>query len=378
MRVLHTTPFLDPITGGGNVERTIQLCRALADQHIDCQILTVTLGFSDNFLLRLKGLKIIAYPCLWKRFYIPFTSFSSIRKVVREADVIHLMGHWSVLNALIFLATQFENKPYVVCPAGALHIYGRSRVIKRFYNWVIGRRIIQNAHAWIAITPEECAQFKSYGVTAEQVTIIPNGINPADFLHVNADQFDEQYALHPAPFILFLGRLNPIKGPDLLLEAFYQGRAKWPQWHLVFAGPDGGLLSELKSRVEAYHLTDHVHFIGYLEGSEKAAAYKCAELLAIPSRHEAMSIVALEAGICGTPVLLTDQCGFDGVQNAGGGIVTPASVAGIEIGLDQLLSADVNLEIMGQKLQGYVQKQYTWSEVIKQYLELYNKLLPNM
>jgi len=159
------------------------------------------------------------------------------------------------------------------------------------------------------------------------------------------------------------------------LEAFNQGHTKWPQWHLVFAGPDGGLLAELKQKVMAYQLGDRVHFVGYLEGAEKTAAYKSAKLLAIPSRHEAMSIVVLEAGICGTPVLLTDQCGFDDVQKVGGGIVTPASEAGIEIGLDQMLSGKVDLEMQGRQLQEYVKKRYTWAEVIKQYLELYNRLL---
>ena len=66
-----------------------------------------------------------------------------------------------------------------------------------------------------------------------------------------------------------------------------------------------------------------MHFLGYIRGDDKVGAYTGAKLLAVPSRREAMSIVALEAGACGTPVILTTACGFDEVGNAGCKVVRP-------------------------------------------------------
>ncbi len=375
MKILNVNSLLDPVIGGGTAERTLQISRALKDEGVDCKILTTDIGFENGSLPRLDGLKVAAYQCLFKRFYIPRVSFASIKKEVAGIDVIHIMGHWSVLNALVYLAARRVQKPYVVCPAGALPIYGRSKILKAIYNRVIGRRIIRDANAWIAITEDERSHFDAYGIDRSSVIVIPNGINPDDFSEADVQGFRKKHGLGNHPFILFLGRLNPIKGPDLLLDAFCRGQETWPEWHLVFAGPDGGLLDSLKRDSAASAVGDRIHFIGYVGGKEKSAAYHSAQLLVIPSRQEAMSIVVLEAGISGVPVLLTDQCGFDVVGKIGGGVVTPATVEGLQNGLANLLNDKMNLDAMGGKLQDHVKSNYTWHVVIQKYLDLYAGLL---
>jgi glycosyltransferase involved in cell wall biosynthesis len=366
--------MLDPVTGGGTAERTIQMSRALRDAGTDCSILTTNAGLSADSELGLAGVHVIAFRCLVQRYFIPLARYKTIKKVVASADVVHLMGHWTALNALVYLAAMAKKKPYVVCPAGALRVYGRSKMLKRFYNWLVGRRIIRNASAWIAITNDECAQFEAYGVRRDLVTIIPNGVNPADFPRDGVAGFREKHGLGGRPFILFIGRLNTIKGPDLLLEAFCRDQQRWPDWHLVFAGPDGGLLASLKDYVASRTARDRVHFIGYVGGAEKSAAYQAADLLVIPSRHEAMSIVVLESGITGTPALLTDQCGFDVIEKIGGGKVVPATVAGIHAGLVEMLSDRAKLAVMGNSLRDYVRDNYTWVVIVRMYLDLYRKL----
>ncbi len=352
----------------------MQMSRALCDAGLDCSILTTDVGLTNDLLTRLEGIRVTAYRCFLKRFYLPWVRYSEIRREVECADVIHLMGHWTVLNALVYLAAMAGKKPYVVCPAGALRIYGRSRILKIVYNLLVGERLIRNASAWIAITEEERAQFEAYGVERDKVFVIPNGIDPEDFPNEGETGFRDKHGIGNRPFILFVGRLNAIKGPDILLEAFCRGQHAWPEWHLVFAGPDGGLLSMLKSNAAKCSAHDQVHFIGYVGGVEKSVAYHAADMLVIPSRHEAMSIVALESGISGTPVLLTDQCGFDVVERVGGGKAVPATVEGVQAGLVEMLSDRAKLTVMGNRLRDYVRDNYTWVVVVRRYLGLYRKL----
>ncbi len=375
MKILNVNSLLDPVTGGGTAERTLQISLALMDAGIDCRILTTSIGFNDLLMDRLRGVGVTAYPCWFKRFHIPRASFSSVREAVEHVDLVHLMGHWSVLNAMVYIAARILRKPYVVCPAGALPIFGRSRLFKLIYNKIIGHRIIRNAHACIAVTEDERSQFASYGVDPATVVVIPNGINPDDFSKADVDSFRKQHGLSHHPFILFLGRLNPIKGPDILLEAFCHGHASWHGLHLVFAGPDGGMLNALKERAIAEGIQEKVHFIGFIGGAAKAAAYRSAELLAIPSRQEAMSIVVLEAGVSGIPVLLTDQCGFGAVERINGGIVTPATIDGVRDGLACMLDGKMDLVAIGKKLQDFVKSHYTWQVIIQNYLDLYTELL---
>ena len=377
MKVLNVNMSLDPVSGGGTAERTFQISRSLARAGLQCDVLTINLNLSDERIERLNGINLIALECLVERYYIPKLSQRIIRDAVANADIIHLMNHWTILNALVYISARRQNKPYVVCPAGALPLFGRSKKFKCMYNKVIGNNIISNANGHIAISRNEMPQFEPYGVGTDKITVIPNGIDPEDFKSSDVDSFRRKFGLNNSPFILFMGRLNAIKGPDLLLNAFSKVNEKFNDYHLVFAGPDGGMLNELKEKSEEMEIANRVHFTGYLGGEEKSSVYRAASLLAIPSRQEAMSIVVLEAGIVGTPVLLTDQCGFDEVERIGGGKVVPSSVEGLQKGLLEILKDPDKLKSIGAKLKRYVIANYTWEKIINKYIDLYRQVLGN-
>ena len=374
MKILNVSMTLDRVTGGGSVERTFQMSRSLVKAGEACSILTTDIGITPERIRELEGVNIVALACLSQRFYVPKFRFKDIEDLVRNADVIHLMNHWTFLNALVYFIARRHKKPYVVCPAGVLLIYGRSKVIKRLYNWVVGRRLIRNAAKHIAITADEIPQFRTYGVREDSITIIPNGIDPEEFRDNKVDDFRTKYGLGRAPFVLFMGRLNFAKGPDLLLRAFCNAREYLAPYHLVFAGANQDMSTELRAMAARYNVGDRVHFLGYVGGLDKSRAYYAADLLVIPSRREAMSIVVLEAGISGTPVLMTDQCGFNEVADTGGGMVVPASVEGLEQGLVDMLRNSEGLKTKGQKLKAFVSEHFLWDSIIDKYVQLYKGL----
>ena len=88
-----------------------------------------------------------------------------------------------------------------------------------------------------------------------------------------------------------------------------------------------------------------------------------------------MSIVVLEAGCTGTPVVITNQCGFDEIESIGGGLVVPATVEGLQAGIESILEDRVKLGLMGCKLKDFVYKEFLWSSVVNKYIELYNRIL---
>lgn len=379
LRVLNVNDTLDLKTGGGTAERTFQMSRLLAREGAHCEVMTIdSVQLDEKRIVALKPAKVSVLPCLWRRFNVPRWNWTTIRRCVEEADVIHLMGHWSVLNAMVYLAIRRAGKPYVVCPAGALPLFGRSKWLKRIYNILIGNKIIRNASEWIAVTDGEFPQFEEYGIPFLQVTVIPNGVNEEDFPEVDTTEFKRRYGLPDAPIILFMGRLNPIKGPDLLLQAFLMARHTFPEHHLVFVGPDGGMLADLRETVERAGASRIVHFTGYVGGDDKSAAYHMACLLVVPSRQEAMSIVAIEAGFCGTPVLLTDQCGFSDVRSIDARLEVPATVSGIATGLTSLLSEQNELTEITLLWSKFVKQRYSWPKLVQEYFKLYRSIhVPN-
>ena len=376
LRILNVNDTLDLKTGGGTAERTFQMSRFLARQGAVCEVLTIDSEQLDAQRIEaLKPANVSVLPCLWRRFNVPRWNWKSVRQSVEGADIVHLMGHWSVLNAMAYLAIRRAGKPYVVCPAGALPLFGRSKGLKRFYNLIIGNAIIRNASGWIAVTEGEFPQFEEHGIPSSSVTVIPNGVSREDFPAVDVAGFKRRHGLPDAPIILFMGRLNPIKGPDLLLQAFLMARHSFPEHHLVFAGPDGGMLANLREIVERAGVSGSVHFLGYVGGADKSAAYRMASLLVVPSRQEAMSIVAIEAGICGVPVLLTDQCGFGEIRSVDARLEVPASVAGIADGLTRLLAEPGILEKLSPAWSNFVARKYAWTSLAPEYIKLYQDIL---
>jgi glycosyltransferase involved in cell wall biosynthesis len=374
MHVLNVNMSIDPVLGGGTAERTVKMSKFLARSGVRSTILTIANGAAPP-ASRHAGTKVIEWPCWLDRFYVPKPNHTELCRLLNQVDIVHLMNHWTGINAWVWMAARRARRPYVFCPAGALPIVGRSRLVKSVYNHLIGYRIARKANRCIAISRNEIHHFNRYGVPENSISVIPNGVDPDDFKHRDDALFREKYGLGNQPFLLFMGRLNRIKGPDLLLHAFSRISRQFERVKLVIAGPDGGLQSELIRLVKDLGLSAKVCFTGYIGGEDKSRAYHAAEILVIPSRQEAMSLVVLEAGVCKTPVVLTDKCGFDAVAAIDGGKVVSASAAGLCKGVTELLSRPAELQEAGARLRDFVISRFTWAAIAEQLIALYERIL---
>ncbi|MDP8262999.1 MAG: glycosyltransferase [Candidatus Ancaeobacter aquaticus] len=375
MRILNVNTTLDLVNGGGMADRNFHMCKAFSNSGIACSVLILDIGLNPEHISKLKDVEVIALPCLVKRLYFPLFYPKKIKRLIKKVDVIHLMGHWTFINALVYFYARRMKKHYVFCPAGAFIVYGRSKLLKHLYNVFIGNKIIRNASVSIATTQKEKDLFVDAGIDEEKITIIPNGIDPTLFLGKDDERFREKYQIGEYPFILFVGRLNSIKGPDLLLKAFLKIKDEFPNIKLVIAGPDDGMYNELYEFVNSSGLKDRVVFIGHIADDVKSMAYNAADLVVIPSRSDVMSIVSLEAGASETPVLITEECGFSEIENIGGGKVVSATVESIGGGLREMLKNINTLPLMGKKLQKYVIDNYSWDSIVSKYIDMYEELV---
>lgn len=369
INILHVNMSLDPVTGGGTVERVKQLHEAMQGMSgVTSRVLSVAVA--DSTALP-ESEDVVLLPCWNRRWYLPAPKLLMMYRMVRQADVIHLMNHWTVLNVLIYWMARITGTPYVICPAGALPLFGRSQDIKRWYNRLVGLALIKHSDAAIVVAEDEVELITQSGVLAENVHHIPNGVRIDDFLYSDVDLFRKHAGVGEAEYLLFVGRLNEIKGPDILLDAFVQLKSSHPALHLVFIGPDGGLLEELRQKSADAEVADRVHFAGYAGGELKSSAYHGASILLVPSRQEAMSIVALEGAICSTPVILTDCCGFDALAEAGAAVLVKAEAASLVDAIRQLM-ADAKLRSdMGAAGHSFAMERYTWEIAACRHIELF-------
>lgn len=380
MNILHVNHLLDPVRGGGTAERMFQLGKELALQGHECTLLTLDIGQTHSRVAGIPGLNVVALPCLNMRFFVPKVSRKQIEAIVARADVVQMFGNWTILNLLVWRACKRLGKPFLFCPAGALRSFGRSQLLKMLYTRYVSQGMVSDAARCVCITNDEWEHFRPYSAASLKLVTIPNGIDPAQYALPEQSENTERLRTLTGsePFIFFLGRLNLIKGPDLLLEAMIAIASKWPDLHLVYGGPDGGMLAALQDRAAACGLKDRVHFIGFVDIATKAAALRTAQLLVVPSRSEAMSIVVLEAGACGCPALFTDTCGLDEFQLRGAGAMVSADSRSIADALDQLLSDPARLKEMGHRLNGLVMTDFLWHGQARKLLALYEEVVTSI
>ena len=378
MKILNVINNIDEITGGGAAERIRQLGYHLSKLGHEVTLLTTNYNLSSSNIESLGRVKLIAIPSIINRFFVPLPFLLTINKTVKKADIVHLVSHWTLINAIVYVFLRIHKKPYVVSPLGALPIFGRSGLVKRIYNFMIGINIIRKANICVVASLEELVALSSYGVNKKSVVHIPNGINEYDYPTEDLSNFSKEInVLKKHPFILYIGRLNSIKGPDLLIKAFCKVKDNFPDIHLVYIGPDEGMLDSLKKTALGAEILERIHILGWVSKEQKAAILHASLFLTIPSRQEAMSIVVLESGIVGKPVLITDQCGFGEVEKIGGGLVVPANVNGIALGIKKMLGSESNLSLMGLNLKKLVKSKYLWALTAKQHVSTFNQVIKN-
>ncbi|MFI5077716.1 MAG: glycosyltransferase [Vicinamibacteria bacterium] len=376
MKVLVASHVLSRGRGGGVAARAVAVAQAIGREGAAVRLVGTDVHLDRADRDELDGLDVALIRSGLTRFPLPLVGPARLARLVGWADVVVIFSHWTILNAAVYMACRRLEVPHVVCPCGALPVRGRSQAIKRIYDAAVGRRLVREAAACVATTPLERRQLQSTQSTPARMVVIPNAVEVPDRPGPDAGEaaasadFRRAHGLGTAPVVLFMGRFNAIKGPDLLVEAFARIAPRFPAPLLVVAGPDGGMHRGLVELAARRGISDRVRFAGRIDHGLTPAAYRAATLLVVPSRSEAMSLVAIEAGAVGTPVLLTDACGFDVGGDVGGGLTVSATIDGLAGGLERLLADPLELPNMGARLRAHVAAHYVWPVVGRQWFEL--------
>ena len=275
---------------------------------------------------------------------------------ISNYDIVHISKNWSILAYQASKAAKKHNIPYVFSAMGFVSIHNRSRVLKSLYKRYVSIPMIIDAAACISVTKEEKLDLLAVGAQAEKIHVIPNGIIPEDFLVKDESSFKKKYGLDGKKIILFIGRMDPIKGVHLLISAFSNLSETKKDWCLVLVGTKTAYRKKMEHKVTTLKLNKKIRFLNPIFGDEKSIAYNASEFVVVPSVKDAMTIVAPEAACCSKPVLITSTSDFSGLSQNGGGLEVPPTVEGLTKGLDYMMSDDTDLSEMGERAHQYVLK----------------------
>ncbi len=281
---------------------------------------------------------------------------------VKKYDAVHLSMNWSAITAITFIYLKLTNTPFYFSAMGWLSIQGRAIILKHIYFNVITLPLVRSAKMCVAVSKREVNEYIGCGVSPEKIVYIPNGIESAEFEKDDGGaHFRKKYNIDKRPIIFFIGRIDLIKGPDILLRAFGKICNDFPSYQLIIAGNNLGYLSTIKSECKALKLVNKVTFLGPIIGEDKVSAYHSAKLVVIPSRFDSMTIVALEAAASSAAILITKECDFSELALASSGIEVNANEVEVEEGIRLALSSKVDLKKLGNNAKNFVLNNYDWN-----------------
>ena len=228
---------------------------------------------------------------------------------IQQFDVVHLNGYRSPLMLALAQAAKSANIPIVTQPHGTLPAISNSFILKRTYDRLFGRKELEGISCLIALQENEKKLALEKGIPEDVIEVIPNGIDLSELDDLpEMGVFRRQYHIQAdQPVILFLGRINKIKGTDMLIEAFES--LDNPKARLIIAGPDDGQLEEVKQLIKKYRLESAVTLTGMLSGQEVKSAFRDSDLFVLPSRADAFPTTIMESCLMDTPMVITDRCG---------------------------------------------------------------------
>ncbi len=378
MRLLHIVEGLSPALGGMS-RVAANLSELFARSGSEVEIIT-TIEQNSDPIYQPRGVTVRALPRKFVRSWAYAPGLSEIiERAVANADLIHLHGLWLYPHFVASRAAWRARKPYLVSPHGMMDGWAlaQGKLKKRVYGGLIEWRTLQRAAAIHAVSETEATDIKRLGFTADIVTI-PNGINSNEFAQLpNPSVFTTRYPeLLNKTIFLFLGRLHPKKGLDLLVRAFCEVAKVRPDTALVLAGPDEiGYQLRLTSYLDAEGLRGRCIFTGMLGDEERLAALSAADIFVLPSYSEGFPIATIEALAAGVPVILTEACNIPDIEEQGAGIIVKPETTSLREGMLRLVDNPKARKQMGINGRQLALGVYSWDTVAERMGSVYQTVL---
>ena len=380
MKNLQVIPYFNPKRGGD-----VNICYNLVKELVKCghevTIITTDFEFDEAYAKTLEevGVKVIPFHCIAnvKLFLISPSMKNWVKKEIKKFDIIHLHSFRSYQNIVVHRYAKKYGVPCVLQPHASTPRIFRKK-IKWLFDMVFGYRILRDATKIIAVSKKEVEYDKQMGADDEKISVIYNGMNIESFKPLpNYGRFRKKFNI-TGTMILYLGRINRLKGIDITIMAFSELIKERDDAILVIAGSDDEYKAELEKLIEKLNLRDKVKFIGYVNESDKISTYVDADLFVHTVQYGSMGgvgLAPLEAILCNTPVIVTEECGEVIKEANAGYLVEYGDIESLKEKMKLVIKNPEEGKEMVERGKRFIFENLPWDVVIRNVEQLYEKTI---
>jgi len=395
VKILHVIPSFAPAWRyGGPISAAYGMTRALVRSGHEVTVFTTNLdgaGVLDVPIAKpveVDGVETWYFPVQWPRWY--YYSRELNRQLINHAadfDVVHIHSIFLWPTTAAARACRNAGVPYVSRPAGMLqadHLSTSylsnarsltSRLKKQLYLKTVGKSDINGAAA-LHFTSKSELDSSNPGKYAPRKFVASLGVDLPLADHTASDSLFKKESIHSEKqVILFLSRLDPVKGLDVLAHAM-QLLLSRDDWQLVVAGEGTGDYRQVLEKDFAQRgLAQRVEFTGMVVGENKWRTLSNADIFVLPSYQDSFGVSAVEAMAVGLPVVVSDRVGIsDAITSSSAGLVVPLKADALAASIETLLEDKQLQSQMGQNGRILTKREFSWDAVIDQTIGMYQEL----
>lgn len=376
LKILHITPSYKPAYYyGGPIVSVASLCEELVKNHHDVVVYTTSangpneLNVKRGIIQKIDDVEVIYFKRIIKDpVHLSPSLLQTLWKKCKKYDVVHIHSWWNLVAILSALICYLQSVRIIISPRGMLSSYSinnKNISLKKIFHVLLAKRMMKK-NLFHATSEREKKEIKLLLPQAE-ITVIPNFVSLPIHTNVRTDETPELK-------LLFLSRIDPKKGLDILLEALAECKIDFTL--TIVGSGEINYINKLKTFAEEQNITSKISWKGSIFKNEKFDLIADHTVTILPSYDENFGNVIVESLAVGTSVLVSDQVGLAEYVLANDfGWVCETTVFSIKQSLERIhVDAEKRKRIRmhaGEK----VRKDFTGENVLKQYINLYKSIV---
>ncbi len=377
MKILQVFDIFSPQHGGGTVDVIRKLSEGLTQKGHDVTICTSDYKLDNEYIKSLDGVNVFSLPILLS--YSGLYLMPSANKFdVSQFNVIHLHCYRSFLNVAICHSARKYKIPYIIDAHGStVKMGGLKQTLKSLYDEAFGYKDLAYSSRAVAETEVGVSEYLRLNVPSNKIVIIHAPFDIQEFENLpQRGIFRQKYNIKEKYIVLFIGRINKIKGLEFLVNAFLELRLQDIDVRLVFVGTDDGYKDKLERLINIHALQFNVTFTGQLSDDDKLSALVDADVLVQPSLYEAGARPSFEAILCGIPTIVTRNTGAgEDIEKIDAGyLVHYGNVPELSQMIKHVLYNEREAQFKTQKAKAYIKNNLSLETIVDKYENLYQEI----
>jgi glycosyltransferase involved in cell wall biosynthesis len=373
------------------------LSKALADEGVEVTVLTTDsngdvgqppLDVPLDRPVAQEGYQVRYFRCSpFRRYKFSLGLLRWLSDHANEFDLAHIHALFSPISSFSASVARSKKLPYLLRPLGTLDPADlqKKKALKQIYAALLERPNLAGSAAVHFTSPQEAKVSERFGVITQDL-VIPLGVNWRKNNSTDS-QASRDAALQnlkipqqqDVPLVLFMSRIDPKKGLDLLFPALERLLAEGLKFHFVLAGgnpQDPDYENRIRTQVQNSSLAPHSTIVGFVTGDSKTALLQAADLFVLPSYYENFGIAVAEAMAAGVPVVISDQVHiWEDVKQSEAGWVSACEVSALTDQLRAAIQSAPERQRYGANAQTHALKHYSWKAIAQQTIQAYQQIL---